>query len=51
MLTNPLTSPENKRMREASVEYQLAHMLIEVLKMQDATKRKLHEVLALIQKT
>lgn len=49
MLPTALTSPENKRMRDGRTEYLLAQMLIEVLKMQDATKRKLHEVLALVQ--
>ena len=51
MLTTPLTTPENKRMREDHcTEPPLREMIIEILRTQEATKRKLHAILDLIKK-
>ena len=51
MLPTPLTSQSNRSMREdIQVDLPIRRMIIEILKTQEATKRKLHEILDLIQK-
>ncbi len=51
MLTTPLTVPINKSMREDnSTEPPLREMIIDILRTQEATKRKLHAILDLIKK-
>lgn len=51
MLPSHLTKPLNERMREdRRSEPPVRQMIIELLKTHEATKRRLHEILDLIQK-
>ena len=51
MPTMPLTTPDNKRMRDGMEDDPpVREMIIELLRTHEATKRKLHAILDLIKK-